>query len=236
MRKKHKFDLAEGKTDDSVEGRTDDSGKSSLPQPPTRPLPPPLPPVPPPPPPSFADFKRRAKDHKDDPNQSSAKDEQYAMENEAALSDVSPHLLGSYGDPKLWAHSTLEHAKVEDLAVIHSVMPDMYTGSDSIRNRIWLHDLLDDKRIPYYIEVGGVGGGKALTEAQLIYVEKKNFGRALSLIEEFKNPGSIVREIMDINDFPKISDDGIPQKMCPSCGKEIDFDYVVCPFCKEHFD
>ena len=25
---------------------------------------------------------------------------------------------------------------------------------------------------------------------------------------------------------------GLPQKVCPLCGKEIDFDYPKCPYCK----
>ena len=27
-------------------------------------------------------------------------------------------------------------------------------------------------------------------------------------------------------------EEGLPQKMCPKCGKMHDFDYPKCPFCK----
>ena len=32
-----------------------------------------------------------------------------------------------------------------------------------------------------------------------------------------------------------VSADGMPQKKCPTCGKEHDFDYPRCPYCKHDY-
>ncbi len=31
-------------------------------------------------------------------------------------------------------------------------------------------------------------------------------------------------------------EDGLPQKQCPNCGKQHDFDYPKCPFCKYEYN
>ena len=146
--------------------------------------------------------------------------------------DIPTHLLGSYGDPKLWAESTLVHAHFEDLVEVYSIVPGQFATSESIRDRIWLHDLLDDMEIPYYIEVGNRSGSKLLVEAHHIYVENKNAEAAFALVKNYNDPGSIVRDKPDEDGISSVSDDGIPQKKCASCGKEIDFDYSKCPYCK----
>jgi len=150
--------------------------------------------------------------------------------------DVPSGLLGSYGDPSQWARSTLEHAHLEDLVEIYVIMPGPFISSESIRNRMWLHDMLDDKGIPYYIEVGNMSGSRMLVEAQCIYVEKQNAERALLLIKQFNDPENIVRDDPDEDCFFAISDDGVPQKKCPSCDEQIDFDYPICPYCKAKVD
>ena len=48
--------------------------------------------------------------------------------------------------------------------------------------------------------------------------------------EEFDYVGSMVSEGIDA-----VSDDGMPQKKCPTCGKEHDFDYPRCPYCKHDY-
>ena len=48
--------------------------------------------------------------------------------------------------------------------------------------------------------------------------------------EEFDYVGSMVNEGIDA-----ISKDGMPQKKCPTCGKEHDFDYPRCPYCKHDY-
>ena len=45
--------------------------------------------------------------------------------------------------------------------------------------------------------------------------------------EEFDYVGSMVNEGIDA-----VSKDGMPQKKCPTCGREHDFDYPRCPYCK----
>jgi len=157
-------------------------------------------------------------------------------DSEVGSMDVPQNLIGKYGDPKLWAQSTLNNAHVEDLVEVYAVTQSMFVSNESIRNRMWLHDLLDDKKIPYYIEVGGMSGSRQLVEAQCIYVEKKNAEKALLLIKQFNNPDSIVLEDSEEEDLPEFSEDGIPQKKCPSCDESIDFDYPVCPHCKERVD
>jgi len=146
------------------------------------------------------------------------------------------NLLGSYGDPELWAKSTLKHAKYEDLIEIYIIHSSLFVSSELIRNRMWLHDLLDDVGIPYYIEVGSLGGRKKLTEEQHIYVERKNVKRAVSLIRKYNDIKSIVREKPNKTSSSVKSSDGIPQKKCCTCNKEIDFDYKKCPHCKGRAD
>ena len=48
--------------------------------------------------------------------------------------------------------------------------------------------------------------------------------------EEFDYVGSMVNEGIDA-----LSKDGMPQKKCPTCGREHDFDYPRCPYCKHDY-
>ena len=48
--------------------------------------------------------------------------------------------------------------------------------------------------------------------------------------ESFDFVGSMVNEGIDA-----VSMDGMPQKKCPTCGKEHDFDYPKCPYCKHDY-
>ena len=48
--------------------------------------------------------------------------------------------------------------------------------------------------------------------------------------EEFDYVGSVVNEGIDA-----VSKDGMPQKKCPTCGREHDFDYPRCPYCKHDY-
>jgi len=155
-----------------------------------------------------------------------------SSDDETVTMDVPKNLLGTFGDPSLWAQPTLKNARTEDLVPVYSVQPNPLLGGDSVRNRMWLHDLLDDAKIPYYIEVGSKDGTKDLTEAQYIYVERKNASKATFFIKQYNDPNNIIRDNTAKDDPPAVSIDGIPQKTCQSCGKEIDFDYHKCPHCK----
>ena len=47
---------------------------------------------------------------------------------------------------------------------------------------------------------------------------------------EFDFVGSVVNEGIDA-----VGDDGMPLKKCPTCGREHDFDYPRCPYCKHDY-
>ena len=47
---------------------------------------------------------------------------------------------------------------------------------------------------------------------------------------EFDFVESVVSEGIDA-----VSAEGMPQKKCPTCGKEHDFDYPHCPYCKHDY-
>ena len=49
--------------------------------------------------------------------------------------------------------------------------------------------------------------------------------------EEFDYVGSMVNEGIDA-----VSKDGMPQRKCPTCGREHDFDYPRCPYCKHDYN
>jgi len=141
--------------------------------------------------------------------------------------------LRSVGDPALWAQSTLLHGDTENLVKIYDVMEGKYINSETVRNRIWLHDILDDNNIPYHIEIKGTWPSrKKFAEKQSIYVEKKRASRVRKLIKEYNNADNIFQYDSDEDSQIVGVEDGIPQKLCPECGKEIDFDFPVCPHCK----
>ncbi len=47
---------------------------------------------------------------------------------------------------------------------------------------------------------------------------------------EFDFVGSMVNQ-----DIDAVSADGMPQKTCPVCGKQHDFDYPKCPYCHHDY-
>ena len=140
----------------------------------------------------------------------------------------------SFGDPERWAKPTLPPCDPDDLVRVYEVKEGIYSGTETIRDRIWLHDVLDDNEIPYHIEIEGYWPGRRkFVERQVIYVEEKNAAKAKRLIKEFNDSDSILEDPAG-EDSPVVGiEDGMPQKLCPSCGAEIDFDFVVCPRCKE---
>ena len=48
--------------------------------------------------------------------------------------------------------------------------------------------------------------------------------------EEFDFVEAMVNESIDYIDM-----DGMPQKKCPTCGREHDFDFPKCPYCKHYY-
>ena len=144
-----------------------------------------------------------------------------------------------FGDPELWAKSTLTPS--DDMELINIFTMKIGTGmkgsfstpQETIRQRIWLHEVLDDNKIPYYVEfVTNLSGRRRVTrtEIQNVYVEKKHVKKAKQLIKEFKKPATD-EELYD-ETITYTMKDGITQIPCPHCDKEIDFDVPKCPFCK----
>ena len=122
-----------------------------------------------------------------------------------------------------------------DLVEIFSIDDKKNRGEN--RERAWIHDVLDDFGIPYRVELtGGWAGGKRYVEVQRVLVEAKNRETVLKLIMEYNNPGNFMKYKPDEDDDIAGVEDGMPMRICRSCGSEIDFDYHKCPFCKAKVD
>jgi len=150
--------------------------------------------------------------------------------------ELTDEMKEFYGEPETWAKSTLLEGDLKDLTKVHVVKPGPYVSAESLRQRIWLHDILDDKGILYRIEfIGYWASRNKFIEAQNIYVEKEYEQRVRFLIKNYWNTRNVIQD--DLEERNKISgfDDGIPQKTCASCGEEMDFDYHTCPYCKTPF-
>ena len=146
--------------------------------------------------------------------------------------ELPDKLLNSYSDPSLWAYSTLEPCDGVKLVNVYIITQGNYLGREEVRQRMWLHDILDDEGIPYQVVVKGYWAGRRVyAESQFIYVKKKHADKVEQLINEFNDLGNSVPENTDEMLASENYVDGIPQIKCPSCGREIDFDYNKCPFC-----
>ena len=135
----------------------------------------------------------------------------------------------------LWAKPTLIPDLDAKLVNVYIVKPDSTGAMDKIRHRMWVHDLLDDHNIPYHIEIKSFNPSKNKTiESQWIYVEEKHGLIVKALLTQYVDPGSLSysEEEMGDEDIENISEDGIPQKKCTSCGENVDFDFYKCPYCK----
>lgn len=136
-------------------------------------------------------------------------------------------------DADLLAYSTLPPGDYDDLVEVYKIRPGMYTPDSETMHRTWLHDVLDDNNIPYIVEVVGVMlTRRKFGEIQVIYVQKKNAKKAKALIKEYNNAAAILPEDRDDVYMPGGTDGGLLQVKCPSCGREVDFDYAKCPHCK----
>jgi len=136
-------------------------------------------------------------------------------------------------ESELLAYSTLPIQCNGSLVEIHTVKNSYKAGKTDVRLRMWLHDILDDEGILYRVEIAGYYvTRKRFVEIQRIYVENKNQKKVRRLISEFNNKNNIVQEDIDEGSMCDNIEDGLPQIKCPSCGKEIDFDYTRCPYCK----
>jgi len=148
--------------------------------------------------------------------------------------ELPKNLIGSYSDPALWAYSTLPQGDYEDLVNVHTVKQGKFLGRETVRQRMWLHDILDDEGIPYRVVIKSYWATRRkFAEDQFIYVEEKHSKKAKRLIKAFNNSDNAVSEIPEDETSTENYIDGVLQVKCPSCGKEIDFDNYKCPYCKE---
>jgi len=156
----------------------------------------------------------------------------YRPSDESAM-EIPKNLIGTYADPSLWAYSTLPPGDYKDLVCAHTIIQGKLKQRETVRQRIWLHDILDDEGILYQIVIKGYWASrKTYAENQFIYIEKKHRKKVKQLIQEFRDPSNSVMEIPDAETSPDDFVDGVLQIKCPSCGKKIDFDYTKCPHCK----
>ena len=102
-----------------------------------------------------------------------------------SVKGISSTLIGSYGDPEFWAKSTLEQDDSK-LIKVYEIRPGKNVPLESVRNRIWLHDLLDEEKIPYKIAVSGFWASrKKYSLSQSILVDQKDRNRTRQLILEY---------------------------------------------------
>lgn len=143
-------------------------------------------------------------------------------------------LLNSDTDRELWAMPTLSASGIEGLVKVFEVGVGAYAHKETIRNRIWVHDYFDDNGIMYYIQMEGrlQQKTKHFIEVQSIYVMPEDVEKARFLVRKFHDAGFADRDdlVKELEEQSMV--DGVPQKMCPVCGEEIDFDYHKCPHCK----
>ncbi|MCL1880989.1 MAG: hypothetical protein FWF76_02290 [Oscillospiraceae bacterium] len=162
--------------------------------------------------------------------------------------DAKVHMLSTpYGDPDKWAESTLKNViNDEELVLIYMIKHGRW--HPYVRERFWLHDILDDNDIlykvvlsgEYKVKSAGARRGRKFNEWQGVYVRKADEDKALELIKEYEEatqksgaeleiePSNNVSEVCD-----KFDADNKPQVTCTSCKKTCDSDYSNCPYCKK---
>ena len=149
-----------------------------------------------------------------------------------------PETLTSYNiDPSLWAYSTIPPGDNSKVVDIYVVSQGNLQSRETVRQRMWLHDILDDEGIPYLVVIKGYWPARRkYAEDQVIYVKEEHRKKAKRLIKAFMNPENIIHDDIDNEITESNTLNGIPQKKCLSCGDEIDFDYHKCPHCKTRVD
>jgi len=103
-----------------------------------------------------------------------------------SVKGVSNTLIGSYGDPETWAHSTLD-SDVGKLVKVYEIKPDKNHPLEMVRNRIWLHDALDEEKIRYKVIVSGYWvTRKKYSLSQSVFVKQENRNRVRELVLEWR--------------------------------------------------
>ena len=152
------------------------------------------------------------------------------------INKLPENLINSNIDPSLWAYSTIVPCDDTELVNVYVVAHKKYMSGETTRHRMWLHDILDNEGIPYQVVIKGYWAERRkFAEDQFINVEKKHRKKVKRLIKEYNDPSNDATEISEDSEFANYID-GIPQIKCPSCNREIDFDYQKCPHCKINFN
>ena len=139
------------------------------------------------------------------------------------VNELSNEDYYSEDDIKSWAKSTLlGYQSCDELCEVYE-MPGRLQG--------WLHEVLEDNKIPYKIRITPGWHGSSqysrYNETQTLYVEQQHETTVLSLINDYENADINIDEEDMIDDI----ENALPQIKCPSCGEMIDFDYPKCPLC-----
>ena len=159
----------------------------------------------------------------------------YRPSDESAY-ELPENLIGTYEDPSLWAYSTLPPGDYDNLVSVHTIKQGKYRNRETIRQRMWLHDILDDEGIPYQVVIQSFWvSRKKYSLHQSIFVEDKNRKTAKRLIKAFMNADDVIPDFAEDDSTQDNYVDGVLQKKCPSCNKDVDFDYHKCPHCKKLF-
>ena len=147
-----------------------------------------------------------------------------------SIKGVSNIEKGSYGDPESWAKSTLI-GDAGELIQAFEIKPAGDVSLETIRNRIWVHDLLDSEKIKYKIDIAGYWTAhKKYTLSQSIFVKTDDFSNVRELLQG--KSSNVEDDDGEYDDLYESYEEKLLQKICPQCESEIDFDYYKCPVCK----
>ena len=146
---------------------------------------------------------------------------------------AGPNLISAGDNPETWVKSTFPpEYKSKTLVKVYEISDKKISGIN--RQRMWLHDILDDNGILYRVEFSGYWAGRRkYVEVQEIYVEEEHFNKVRRLIIAFHDPKNIVGGDEYGEKTLDAVKNGIPQAKCSSCGNEVDFDFYICPYCKK---
>jgi len=136
-------------------------------------------------------------------------------------------------DADLMAYSTLPKSREkEPISRIKLIKSGKYTPKQTVMHRVWLHDILDDYKILYLVEVMGVFiGRRDFGQMQGIYVLDSDLEKALDLMMKFEKAPQVFSNVYAETELSHFSDDGVLQSKCSYCGRDYDFDYTKCPYC-----
>jgi len=139
-----------------------------------------------------------------------------------------------YEDAGFLAFSTLPQSREnEPISRVYLIKPGKLMPPETTMHRMWLHDILDDNDIPYLVEAMGVFvSRRKFGQMQGIYVLDSDYDKAIALKKKFEKAACEIPEELEEAEFIDDGDNSLLQSKCRTCGKEFDFDYPKCPYCK----